>query len=57
MSANQARTRAHLRPLPRCSCGKPATEAIFNGLNALYGYYCDRHAQAALRVYKEGGTP
>ena len=51
--ADQARVRAHLRPLPRCGvCGKPATEQLYNGVNAPSGVYCSRHAQAALLKFK-----
>ena len=51
---DQATSMAHLRPLPRCSCGRPATEQLYNGLNAPAGVYCDRHAKAALKRFKEG---
>jgi hypothetical protein len=49
---NQAQQMAHLRPLPRCHCGKPATEAVYTGLNDLYGVYCLRHAKQALADYR-----
>lgn len=51
---DQATQFAHLRALPRCSCGRPATEQLYNGLNAPLGTYCDRHAKAALKAFKEG---
>lgn len=49
---SQAIDNAHLRPLPRCTCGKPATQQMFNGLNAPAGVYCERHAKAALKQFK-----
>ena len=56
---DQAYTGAHLRPLQRCYwCTRPATEQLFSGRNAPMGTYCDRHAQAALRMFKRsGGVP
>jgi hypothetical protein len=49
---NQARDRAHLRNLPRCRCGKPATKELWNGLNSRLGVFCDRCATAALRAFQ-----
>ena len=40
---------AHLRRLQRCDrCGKPATQELYNAVNAPSGRYCDKHAHAAL---------
>lgn len=39
---------AHLRPLPRCHCGAPATEELYNAANAPSGRFCSRHAKRAL---------
>ena len=42
----------HLRPLTRCSaygCGRPATEQLYNAVNAPLNHYCTRHAPAALK--------
>lgn len=50
---SQARERAHLRPLPRCHCGAPATEELRTGLNDPVGVYCTRHAKGALQRFKE----
>lgn len=56
MSAeSQAVAMAHLRPLPRCSCGRPATEQLYSGVNAPMGCYCSRCAKAALKRFKERG--
>lgn len=54
---DQARDMAHLRPLPRCSCGKPATKQLVNGVNAPLGVYCSQHAGSALKRFKEGRAP
>lgn len=43
---------AHLRPLPRCKCGKPATEELFNAVNAPSGRFCDRCAPKALKEFE-----
>lgn len=44
---------AHLRPLPRCrDCGKPATEQLFNTWNAPMNFFCDRHAERALKEFE-----
>ncbi len=56
--SEQARRMAHLREIsnPPCeyaSCGRPATKALYNGVNALIGRYCSRHAERALREFKE----
>jgi len=54
------RDRAHLRPLGACSaagCTRPYTQALYNGLNAHMGNYCDQHAGRALRAYKRGEEP
>lgn len=48
---------AHLRDLPRCRCGRPATEALYTGLNDLYAVYCGRHSLRALERFKKGQTP
>lgn len=45
---------AHLRPLPKCKCGKPATQQLFSGVNAPMGCYCSQHANGALRDFKAG---
>lgn len=54
----------HLRPLPRCSdsfCNRPATEQLYNAVNAPLSHYCSRHAPAALkdaqREYEGAGKP
>lgn len=45
---------AHLRPLPRCrTCRSPASEMLYNGVNAPLGEYCTRHAKAALRDFQK----
>ena len=45
---------AHLRPLPRCNtCSRPATEMLYNAVNAPSGYYCDKHAKKALKDWRE----
>ncbi len=50
---SQAIQYAHLRPLPRCrECDKPATQALYSGVNALISYHCSQHAKAALRTFK-----
>lgn len=46
--------RSHLVPLPRCRCGKPATQELRNGVNASFGVYCDRCAKPALARLKAG---
>lgn len=44
---------AHLRDLPPCyTCGRPASEQLYNGVNAPSGVYCARHAAAALRAFQ-----
>jgi hypothetical protein len=51
---SQASLMAHLRPLRRChDCGQPATQELFNGLNASLGVYCDKHARLALTNFKQ----
>jgi hypothetical protein len=53
---DQATRFAHLRPLARCrTCGKPATEELYTGLNAQVGCYCTAHAKAALKKFKDRG--
>ncbi len=43
---------AHLRPLQRCDrCGKPATQELYNAVNAPSGKYCDTHASKALQEW------
>lgn len=55
---DQATRFAHLLPLGRCrTCFHPATEMLRSGLNAEIGLYCSRHAQAALKRFKEGKSP
>lgn len=54
---SQAQQMAHLRDLPRCRCGRPATEALYTGLNDLYAVYCGRHSIGALERFKKGQTP
>jgi len=47
---------AHLRPLSRCQwygCKKPATEELYNAVNAQSGVYCTPHAKRALREFQE----
>jgi hypothetical protein len=45
---------AHLRPLRRCGqCGKPATQELYNAVNAPSGSYCDPHAAKALKAWLE----
>lgn len=51
--AEQAILMAHLRPLPRCRCGKAATQELRNGFNAVQGVYCDRCGRSALRRFRE----
>ena len=46
---------AHLRPLARCqhySCDRPATQELYNAVNAPSGVYCDRHAKGALADFR-----
>lgn len=44
----------HLRPLEKCTtCGRPATERLFNAVNAPGLAYCSRHAARALRIAQE----
>lgn len=52
--SDQWRVMAHLRELPRCSCGRPATQQLFSGTNDQMGVYCSRCAKGALRRIKEG---
>lgn len=55
MSVDQAVRFAHLRDLPCChTCGAAATKAVYTGRNDLFGVYCSRHAQKALKQFKEG---
>jgi hypothetical protein len=49
------RERAYLTPLPRCVCGKPATQELRNGVNAKIGQHCDRCAGPALARFAKGG--
>ena len=50
--ALEATVSAHLRPLPTCVvCHKPATEQLFNTVNAPQGHYCARHATPALEAF------
>lgn len=51
---NQYRTMAHLRDLPKCSCGKAATVELFSGVNAPMGKYCGPCGRRKLREFKEG---
>lgn len=44
---------AHLRTLTRCRCGNPATQELYNAVNARSGKYCDRHADKALKEWLE----
>lgn len=45
---------AHLRPLSACrTCGKPATQMLYNAVNAPCGEYCNRCAKPALRKFIE----
>ncbi len=51
---------AHLRTLRRCGhergfgqCGKPATQELYNAVNAPSGVYCDAHADKALEEWLE----
>lgn len=53
---------AHLRsfghPCSRAGCGRPVSKVLHNTWNAIVGYYCARHAEAALRDFQkrhEGG--
>jgi hypothetical protein len=55
--SDQATSNAHLRPLPRCACGKPAVQELRNGLNAVIGVYCSQHASAALKRFKKQASP
>jgi hypothetical protein len=44
---------AHLRELARCrTCGRPATQELYNAVNAPLGVYCSRHGKAALRAFE-----
>lgn len=48
------RERAYLTPLPRCACGKPATQELRNGVNAKQGEFCDKCAGPALERFVNG---
>ncbi len=45
------RERAYLTSLPRCACGKPATQELRNGVNAKIKVLCDRCAGPALERF------
>lgn len=51
---DQARDRAHLRELPRCQCGRPATQQVMSGVNALITVACSRCAPRLLSNFKKG---
>lgn len=53
---NQARDFAHLRELPRCQCGKPATHQVMSGVNALVTVACSRCAPRLLANFNSGRT-
>jgi hypothetical protein len=42
---------AHLRDLPRCKCGRAATQELRNTANATITVMCDRCAPKALREF------
>jgi len=43
---------AHLRQLSKCdTCGKPATEQLYNAVNVPLGVYCTRHSNKALNDF------
>jgi hypothetical protein len=44
---------AHLRPLEKCSCGKPATVELRDSHNESYGKYCDVCGKRRLRELAE----
>jgi hypothetical protein len=45
---------AYLASLPACQkCTRPATQRLYNGSNGPVGDYCDRHAEPALREFRQ----
>jgi hypothetical protein len=44
---------AHLRPLEKCSCGKPATAELRDSRNNSYGKFCDSCGKRRLREIAE----